>query len=187
MGLLVLLVGHNVWVFMNNQRELPADQRLHVSNRDLERMSLENSHLDVHGRFALLYFFEKFLNGKHLTVPPSWRKMAGLLERVSRVDVEVSRTNIVIEPRRVKQARRLSHRVGTTRRWYYGRIRTPEGNLKRKYQYVQIVIAKRYDRYVLAETTTGRDLFLLPEKTYERYRAEPGVLPGPRAVMSETP
>lgn len=187
LAVLVGFVGHNAWVFYENQRELPEGDQVRVLDRDLEALALENRHVDVHGRWAHFYFFEKELAGKHILLPPAWADMEWLFERISRVDAEVSSTPLVINPRRVKKARRLSHRVGTTRKWYYGRFTIREGGSNRKYQYLQVVTARKYKRYVLAETTTGRDLFLLPERTFEKYRAAPGVLPGPNDGMSVTP
>lgn len=170
MALLAGLVVHNVVLAARNQRDLPPAERPHVSPRDIEKVASENRHAQVRGRYAHLYYLAQRIKGSSLLVPPAFAELTWELERVAGQRVTVSPTPLVIDPAAVK---RLRQRTPVKRLWYVRRI-----NGRRRYQTLWLRLDKSAGEHVLAETTSGRELFIIPRTSYDRVAAPPGVEPG---------
>ncbi len=169
---LVLLGGlsvHNVVLAARNQERLPRDERPHVSPRDIEKVASVNRHAQVRGRYAHLYFLRQRIPGSRLLVPPAFAAATWELERVAGQRVTVSPTPLVIDPAALKM---LRTRTPVKRAWYVKRI---DG--RRRYQTLWLRLDKNAADHVLAETSSGRELFFIPRALYERVAAPPGVEP----------
>ncbi len=179
--LLVALVVDNLVFAWKADERLPPRDQLGVSPRDLELIALSVTHPAVRARLANFYFLEKHLAGDEILIPKRHEQYAWHFKHIARMRVVVAEQNLVIRSKKIRRLRALVREHGEyNRRWFFGKIAD-----RRFYQRFRILVDHSVNRYVLAETESGKELFLLPRKTFNAFRAPPRIEAGPRSVFEE--
>lgn len=162
LGVLLLLLLHNAFLMVWNQRELPRrrvrelETWFQVSPRDIEKLARANPQPGVYGLMDIWYFLGKRIGSAHLTVPEwmAWSRWE--LEKVSGLEIAVAPEPLRIgaaDARRLRGAgeSRIYQRGTRSRRWF---------------QTLYLIHDPAAKRYVVAEWRRGKQLFVLPEAQF---------------------
>jgi hypothetical protein len=157
-ALLALLVAHNVYWLVRNQRGLSCKEKVCVSPLSLERYARLSANPKI---FALAnyYFLNRHIPHARLAVPPWMAPLEWNLEHLSQLRVEVGDGPLLIDPR---HAERLAETSTKRRLWDRRRRGQPESG-----RMLYLRVAPGSTDYVVAETgKAGDPIFILPTSEY---------------------
>jgi hypothetical protein len=164
-GLLGMLVAHNVQLAARNQRALDCDRRPCRAPRDLVKVAAGDEKPIVRGRFAYYHQLADRIPGATVTLFPEFADEKVPFERFGGVRAVVSSEPLLVQPRYVRRLRLSSNAAFD---WAIEVRRRRKPRYRPLYSHFQ----PGERDYVLATEANGA-MYLLPRAVFEAHRGAP--------------